>query len=123
MPNELQNHKRNIVQIKALQRASRRLEVRPLDPSAGRYLVTSASQPGLRYHVQIDPVQLSGHCTCRWAQHGGINCKHVLAVLREHYAAQGRQISFWRTRGAARRQHRSIIAGEELFATLRRRAA
>jgi uncharacterized Zn finger protein len=123
MTQQDQNFKRNTVQIKALQRKSRRLEVTPLDPQQGRYLVESASQPRRRYHVQIDPDRLSGHCTCLWAQHGGINCKHVLAVLREHYAAQGQQLSFWASRDAARRQHRRILVGEQLFATRRRRAA
>ncbi|HMQ31596.1 MAG TPA: SWIM zinc finger family protein [Chloroflexaceae bacterium] len=109
--------RRNVVRLKALQRASRRLAVTRLAPNS--YRVTSASQPGRQYYVLIDPETLSGQCTCPWAQHGGVNCKHVLAVLRSHYADQGR-LSFWADPYEARRQHRPVIAGEHLFATVRR---
>lgn len=54
------------------------------------------------------------------AQHGGINCKHVLAALQARYAAQGR-LSFWRSPGAARRQHRRLLTGDQLYITLRPR--
>lgn len=112
--------RRNVVRLKALQRASRRLAVTPLSPTS--YRVTSASQPGRQYYVMIDPDTLSGQCTCAWAQHGGVNCKHVLAVLRAHYADEGRgELSFWAEPGDARRQHRPIIAGAHLLATLRSR--
>jgi hypothetical protein len=111
---------RNIVHIKKLQQASRGLMVIPRDPERGRYLVESASQSGRHYEVAVQPGHLSGHCTCPWAQHGGINCKHVLAALREQYAPWG-TIAFWPTRDDARRQHRRILPGERLYATLRPR--
>lgn len=112
-----QEARRNVVRLKALQRASRRLAVTPLGGAS--YRVSSGSQPGRQYYVLIDPETLSGQCTCAWAQYGGVNCKHVLAVLRSHYADQG-QISFWTDPQAARRQHRPVIAGDHLYATVRR---
>lgn len=111
--------KRNVVRIKALQRASRELDVIPLTSDEERYHVTSASTPGRYYEVRIDPATLQGSCTCPWAEHGGVNCKHVLAVLRARYAQEG-QLSFWRHPQDARRQHRQIIAGDDIYATLRR---
>lgn len=111
---------RNVVQIKALQRASQELEVTPYDPEQGIYIVESASRPGQAYEVVLAETKLQGDCTCPWAQHGGINCKHVLAALRARYAPQG-SLSFWRTRSDARRQHRHILAGNQLYATLRPR--
>jgi hypothetical protein len=92
----------------------------PRDPERGRYLVVSASDPGRAYEVALQRGELAGHCTCLWAQYGGINCKHVMAALREHYAPWGR-LSFWPSRDAAARQHRRILPGERLYATLRPR--
>jgi hypothetical protein len=109
---------RNIVQVKRLQHESRELSVIPRDPERGRYLVSSAELPGQYYHVALQPEELSGHCTCTWARHGGINCKHVLAALREHHAEEG-AISFWPSRSAASRQHRHTLEGEGLYATVR----
>lgn len=109
--------KRNVVRLKELQRASRRLEVLPLGDE--QFMVSSASQPGQLYEVTIDPATLNAQCSCAWAQHGGVNCKHVLAVLRAHYAEQGR-LSFWRSEQEALRQHRQIIVGDGLYATMRR---
>ena len=111
---------RNTVQVKKLQAASRRLMVIPRDPERGRYLVASAGDPSRAYQVSLQRGELAGHCTCLWAQYGGINCKHVLAALREHYASAGR-LSFWPNRDAAERQHRHILPGERLYATLRPR--
>jgi len=109
---------RNTVHIKALQAASRRLLVIPRDPARRRYLVESAGDSGRYYEVALQPDGLSGHCTCLWAQHGGINCKHVLAALRAEYQPHG-TLSFWPTRDDARRQHRRVLPGERLYATLR----
>jgi len=111
---------RNTRQIKKLQAASRGLLVVPRDPEQGRYLVESASQSGQYYQVALRRDELSGHCTCLWAQYGGINCKHVLAALRTEYAPWG-MLSFWPTRDDARRQHRRMLPGERLYATLRPR--
>jgi hypothetical protein len=110
---------RSTVRIKELQGASRRLDVVPVDPEHGRYAVQSASEPHQYYDVTLATDGLSGRCTCRWASHGGLNCKHVLAALRVHYAGEG-HLSFWRTIDDARRQHRHTVAGENLYATLRR---
>lgn len=112
---------RATVRVKDLQRASRRLAVIPLDPCHGRYLVASGTQAGQVYRVTIEPERLEGSCSCPWAQYGGINCKHVLAALRAHYGGQG-SLSFWRTRSDARRQHRPVLTGDHLFATLRKPA-
>lgn len=113
--------KRNVTRLKDLQQASRHLEVVPVDEHAGVYLVESASHHGEHYQVTISGDTLDGSCTCPWAQHGGINCKHVLAVLRAHYAEQG-HLAFWHSQGDAKRQHRHVIAGPHLYATLRRAA-
>jgi hypothetical protein len=111
---------RNTVHIKKLQAASQRLLVIPRDPERGRYLVESAGDPQRFYEVALQRDGLSGHCTCAWAQHGGINCKHVLAALSACYEGSG-SLSFWPTRDDARRQHRRILPGERLYATLRPR--
>ncbi len=111
---------RNVVQIKALQRASQHLDVVPADPEHGLYLVESASRPDRSYAVVLADATLQGSCTCPWSQYGGINCKHVLAALRTRYAEQG-SLSFWRTRRDARRQHRRILTGNQVYATLRPR--
>lgn len=110
---------RSVVNVKRLQRASKRLMVVPVEPEQGRYLVESATQPGEMYEVRLGTDDLRGECSCPWGQHGGVNCKHVLAALQEHYADQGR-LSFWRSQSEARRQHRHVVSGEQLFATLRR---
>ncbi len=109
----------NVVRLKRLQRESRMLDVIPLSTALATYQVRSASQPSRSYFVMIDPATLSGQCTCPWAQYGGVNCKHVLAVLRKHYASEG-ELSFWANPQDALRQHRPIIAGAHLYATVRR---
>jgi SWIM zinc finger len=109
---------RNVVKLKQLQRASRRLHVIPEDADKGIYTVQSATNPQRFYQVTIDPATLTGQCTCAWARNGGINCKHVLAVLQTHYAGQG-SLSFWKDRRDARRQHRRTLGGKRLFATVR----
>lgn len=111
--------RRNVVRIKALQRASRELDVIPLTGEDERYHVSSGSTPGRFYEVRLNAETLEAHCTCAWAEHGGVNCKHVLAVLRARYAGEGR-LSFWARLQDAARQHRPVIAGEQLFATVRR---
>jgi hypothetical protein len=111
---------RNTIHIKQLQEASRSLQVIPRDPERGRYLVESASDSGRFYEVALQHDGLAGHCTCRWAQNGGINCKHVMAALRASYEPRG-ALSFWPTRDDARRQHRRVLAGERLYVTLRPR--
>lgn len=111
---------RNVVQLKKLQGKSRQLHVTPQDPERGLYLVESASRPGLVYEVALSPDAFAGRCSCPWGQHGGTNCKHVLAALQEHYAHEGR-LSFWLNPQAARRQHRPTLRGDTLIATVRRR--
>jgi hypothetical protein len=109
---------RNVVKLKQLQGKSRHLHVMPRDPERGLYLVESASQPGHVYEVALAPDGLSGQCSCPWGQHGGTNCKHVLAALQERYADEGR-LSFWQSAQAAQRQHRRTLHGDTLIATLR----
>ncbi|GAB4201938.1 MAG: hypothetical protein OHK0022_24510 [Roseiflexaceae bacterium] len=109
---------RNVVRVKQIQGASRSLHVIPLEPEHGEYLVESASRPGQVYHVTLDQERLGGRCTCPWAEHGGINCKHVLAALREHHASSG-TLSFWPSPTAARRQHRRTLEGDGLYVTVR----
>lgn len=78
---------RSVVHVKKLQQASRQLKVIPHDLEHGVYLVSSATRPDVYYEVVLDPGRPAGRCTCPWAQHGGINCKHVLAALQARYAA------------------------------------
>jgi uncharacterized Zn finger protein len=110
---------RNVVQVKQLQQASRRLRVVAIDRDAGLYHVSSAQNHQMFYEVQLDTRNLRGSCSCAWAQHGGINCKHVLAALQSAYADMG-QLSFWSNEEEAERQHRQIHEGQQLFATVRR---
>lgn len=110
---------RSVVNIKRLQSASRRLMVIPLDPERDTFVVESATHPGATYEVTLVD-SLTGRCTCPWGQHGGVNCKHVLAALRARYAPQG-ALSFWPSRSDARRQHRQIVEGRWLYGTLRKR--
>jgi hypothetical protein len=119
METTMPGSRRNVVRLKALQRASRALDVIPLTGADERYHVASGSTPGRFYEVRLNPATLEARCSCAWAEHGGTNCKHVLAVLRAHYAGEGR-LSFWAQRQDAARQHRPIIAGDGLFATVRR---
>ncbi len=111
---------RSTVQIKKLQAASRQLLVVPRDSERGRYLVESAGDSTRFYEVALQREELAGHCTCPWAQYGGINCKHVLAALQAHYAPSG-TLSFWPSQETARRQHRRVLLGERLYATQRPR--
>ena len=110
---------RSPVRVKELQGKSRRLEVIPAQPEQGQYFVTSAAKNGTYYEVTLAHNGLGGRCSCPWGQHGGENCKHVLAALRAHYAGEG-QLSFWTSLGEARRQHRHVVEGERLFATVRK---
>jgi hypothetical protein len=111
---------RTTTHVKELQGASRDLEVIESDPEHGQYFVASASQPGMYYQVDLTPGALAGQCSCPWGRHGGTNCKHVLAALREHYLDEG-QLSFWPSRDEARRQHRRMLDGYGMIATLRPR--
>ena len=115
---ELLTLPRSPVRVKALQDASRRLDVVPVEPERGHYFVTSAAKNGVYYEVTLSEDGLGGSCTCPWGQHGGENCKHVLAALRVHYAHEG-QLSFWPSLDAAQRQHRRLVRGERLYGTLR----
>ena len=107
------------VRVKALQGASRKLDVIPVAPREGHYHVGSASQPGMYYAVRLNEDGLGGTCTCPWGQHGGENCKHVLAALRVHFAGEG-QLSFWNSLPEAQRQHRRLVRGNRLYGTLRK---
>jgi hypothetical protein len=118
--NTLITQPRQTVRVKELQRASRRLGVFPIDAARGLYAVESATRPGEVYEVALEPQALTGRCTCPWAEHGGTNCKHIMAALRAHYGSQA-HLSFWRTREDARRQHRRVVAGQGVYATLRPR--
>lgn len=111
--------RRHTVNLKRLQQASRRLAVAPLDEGGLRFYVASAGERGYAYLVELDPQALTGHCSCPWAEYGGTNCKHIMAALQARYRDSG-TLSFWRSPEAARRQHRPVLAGDGLFATLRR---
>lgn len=102
------------VDIKRLQRRSRRLIVRGI--AQGTYLVASRSTPQAQYIVTVeyDPEGIiRARCTCLWAQHGGTACSHVLATLSHMAAGKHRALSFWLSEDEARKQrHRTLrLAG------------
>lgn len=96
-------------QIKALQAESRRLQTRRIGTDC--IAVSSASEPGKEYHVQIrygDGV-IHARCDCPWGQHGGIACSHVMAALESLAQDKSRRLSFWLSEEDADRQNRRTL--------------
>jgi uncharacterized Zn finger protein len=102
-------------QLKALQAKSKALNVRIIRPEHRgdpyRAIVASDSALGhlVTIHFEAGTTHadvISADCTCPWAEHGGIGCKHVLAALTRLAELKRSSLSFWRTQEEARRQKR-----------------
>lgn len=103
-------------QIKALRRKSRHLSVRlirpgqPGDPYTA--IVGSRSNAAFNHLVTVrfgPGGAIEARCTCPWAEHGGIACSHVIAVLSRMAAQKHRALSFWETPEEAARQKHAIF--------------
>jgi len=97
----------NPVNVKQLQRESRRLRVQPL--GKGRMAVSSATNPNKAYVVTYafgkDGKTVYANCTCEWGKHHGIGCSHIMAALEYLAHRKGRTLSFWPDEQAALRQN------------------
>jgi uncharacterized Zn finger protein len=98
-------------QLKDLQAKSRKLQIKLLNPEhAGapfRALVESSS--ALSHLVTIrfaHDGKIDATCTCAWAEHGGVGCSHVIAVLNHLAELKSSILSFWPTQEDALRQKR-----------------
>ncbi|HLY25844.1 MAG TPA: SWIM zinc finger family protein [Aggregatilineales bacterium] len=101
--------------IKALQAKGKRLSARIIRHTHNSYvvLVGSSSTATLNFIVSVDfhnNGQISARCTCKWAEHGGIACSHVLAALTKLASTKQRALSFWLTPEEAKRQRQSVFS-------------
>ena len=101
--------------LKYLQSRSKNLTARVIDPveKGEPYVVIVASASNASLNRAVTVVfecdgTVKARCTCQWARHGGIACSHVMAALRKLAARKHRQLSFWLTGAAARRQKRHL---------------
>jgi uncharacterized Zn finger protein len=119
-------------QIKQLQTKSKALEVKVLRPSHPgepfQALVQSSSTLSHLVTVRFTrDGSIDASCTCAWAEHGGVGCSHVIAVLSKLAHLKQSSLSFWATQEEARRQKRRMFRlvgkqGEGLWITSRRPA-
>jgi uncharacterized Zn finger protein len=98
-------------QLKDLQEKSRKLQIKLLNPErAGepfRALVESSSALSHLVTIRFDRSgKIDATCTCAWAEHGGVGCSHVIAVLNHLAELKRSSLSFWPTQEDARRQKR-----------------
>lgn len=98
-----------IRQPKAIQKKSRRHQVRQIRPNWFR---VSDIDTHRVYDVNLGVN--GGTCTCPWGRHRPGNdhrsgCSHVIAALNYRAHRQGRQISVWTDEADARRQHRPML--------------
>jgi hypothetical protein len=103
-------------QIKALQGRAKNLDARILSPQRVGdpfvAIVSSGSASTLNRVVTIRFSQsgdIHARCTCRWAQHGGMACSHVIAALTKLAERKGRKLSFWLTPEDAARQKQRVF--------------
>ncbi len=122
-------------QIKALQNRSKNLVVRVIDPvkPGEPYIVIVGSGTSASFNrivtIHFDPDgHIHARCTCKWAEHGGVGCSHVLAALNALAARKHRALSFWLTPEEAQRQKQRVFRltdgrredhGENLWITSR----
>ena len=100
--------------IKALQNKGKRLSARVIRHTHNSYvlLVGSSSTATLNFIVSVDfhdDGLISARCTCKWAEHGGIACSHVMAALLKLASTKQRALSFWLTPEEAKRQRQSVF--------------
>jgi len=96
--------------IKQLHVQSKQLAVRRVGKNA--FVVQSQSDPHTRHTVTIRHLgagQIAAGCNCEWAEHQGVACSHVIAVLGWLAARRGRKLSFWlNAQDAERQKHRTL---------------
>jgi len=100
--------------IKALQNKGKRLTARVIRHTHNSYvlLVGSSSTVTLNFIVSVDfhdDGTISARCTCKWAEHGGIACSHVMAALTKLASTKQRALSFWLTPEEAKRQRQTVF--------------
>jgi uncharacterized Zn finger protein len=112
------------VNLKQLQTRARKLTVRRV--ARDTFVVASRSRPTLQHVVTIEYQRdgaIHARCTCPWAEHGGIGCQHVMAVLHTLAGRKRKRLSFWATLTEAQRQRQRVLRlagdGEELYITSR----
>ncbi len=109
-----------IINAKQIQRKSRNLTVRQIRPS---WFKVSSGKGGKVYDVMLG--LNGGTCTCPWGQYRPSrdhrsSCAHVIAAMNYRAMLQGKRVSVWSSKEAARRQHRPMIMiGDGLFLTSR----
>jgi hypothetical protein len=109
-----------ITHPKQIQKKSRNYRVRRVGPNWFKVFSPDASR---EYDVNLG---LNGAtCTCQWGRSRPENdhrsgCSHVIAVMSYRAMQQGKRISVWTSKGAARRQHRPMLEiGDGLILTSR----
>ncbi|MBX3065493.1 MAG: SWIM zinc finger family protein [Anaerolineae bacterium] len=118
-------------QLKSLQSKSKQLEVRMIYPERQgepfRAVVESNEPLSHTVTIRFHPDGgIETECTCAWAQHGGVGCSHVMAVLNRLAARKHSSLSFWATPEEARKQKRRVFkltrarGRESLWVTSRR---
>jgi hypothetical protein len=112
------------INLKKLQAAARKLMVRRV--ARDTFVVASRTRPTLQHVVTIGfgrDQAIHARCTCPWAEHGGIGCQHVMAVLHTLAGRKRKRLSFWGTLPEAQRQRQRVLRlagdGEELYITSR----
>jgi uncharacterized Zn finger protein len=120
--------------LKDLHTKSKTLDVRLIKPPRHgepyRAIVASGSALGHLVTIWFEPEgTIAATCTCPWAEHGGIGCKHVMAALSRLAELKQSTLSFWLTQEDARRQKRRVFrlvaapaAADGLWITSRRPA-
>lgn len=102
--------------IKNLQTRSKKLMVRVIDPVEAHdpFIVIVGSSSNSNFNrivtIKFEPDgRISARCTCKWAEHGGVGCSHVLAALNRLATRKKRILSFWLTVEEAQRQKQRVF--------------
>ncbi len=119
--------------IKELQARSKHLLVRVIDPVAPGepyvLIVNSGTTTTLNRVVTVKFERngsITARCTCKWAEHGGVACTHVIAALNKLAERKDRALSFWLNQEDAHRQKRGVFRltgeriGDQVWITSRR---
>lgn len=107
-----------IVNIKAVQKKSLKLEVTPT-ANAHIFSVRSGSDDKVSYIVYFSQGYHEATCTCKWMQNGGNVCCHVMAAIRHLAATKGNAVSFWLDEMRAQQQRKRRVWFEGLWVTVR----
>ncbi|MCC7450694.1 MAG: SWIM zinc finger family protein [Anaerolineae bacterium] len=119
--------------IKELQARSKHLLVRVIDPVAPGepyvLIVNSGTRTTLNRVVTVKFERngsITARCTCKWAEHGGVACTHVIAALNKLAERKNRALSFWLSQEDAHRQKHGVFklrgerADDQVWITSRR---